>query len=70
MENLNVKAVNDDAGIEDRFITTIEFCSILDTVGTIHITKNCLKYSLIDIEYVKSKFYAVTDKENTLFISK
>ncbi|MGI9533666.1 MAG: hypothetical protein ACR2NW_01845 [Thermodesulfobacteriota bacterium] len=56
MENANLKLVEDGNVNLARLINTGEFCSILDSIGTIHITKNCLKYSLIDIEYVKSRF--------------
>ena len=70
MENNNLKLMEKNKFKNDRLINTYEFCSILDSIGTTHITKNCLKYSLIDIDYVKSKFYMVTENENTLFISK
>ena len=70
MENLNFKIVREESDIKEKYIRTGEFCSILDSLGNIHITKNCLKYSLIDIDYVKNRFYIVTEKENTLFISK
>ena len=55
---------------EDKFIDTDEFCSILDSVGSMHITKNCLKYSLIDMDYVKSNFYIISQTGNTLLITK
>ena len=70
MENSNIKLVEEDEIKADKLIRTNEFFSILDSIGTIHITKNCLKYSLIDINYVRSKFYIITEKESTLFISK
>jgi len=70
MENAKLKIVDKGKIKDNRLIKTGEFCSILDSIGTIHITKNCLKYSLIDIDYVKSKFYIVTDNESTLLISK
>ena len=70
MENTNLKLTDKDEINEKRLINTNEFCSILDSLGTIHITKNCLKYSLIDIDYVISKFYVVTQNGNTLFKSK
>ena len=54
----------------DRLINSKEFCLILENIGTIHITKNCLRYSLINIDYVKSKFYVVTENEDTLLITK
>ena len=41
---------------EVKFIDTTEFSSIHEDTGTIHFTKNCLKYSLIDIDYMKSRF--------------
>lgn len=55
---------------QKKFIDTDEFCSILDSVGTIHITKNCLKYSLIDMDYVNSNFYIINQTGNTLLIVK
>ena len=55
---------------QEKFIDTDEFCSILDSVGTMHITKNCLKYSLIDIDYVTSNFYIINQTGNTLLIVK
>ena len=55
---------------EGKYIDTEEFCSILDSVGTMHITKNCLKYSLIDMDYVKSNFYIISQTGNTLLIVK
>lgn len=70
MENINLRLADEEELNEERLIKTYEFCSILDSLGTIHITKNCLKYSLIDIDYVKSKFYVVTENGNTLLISK
>lgn len=56
--------------VSDKFINTDEFCTILESVGTMHVTKNCLKYSLIDIDYVRSNFYIISQTGNTLLIAK
>ena len=70
MEAKKLKLVEENKINEGKLIRTNEFCSILDSIGTIHITKNCLKYSLIDIDYVRSRFYIVTERENTFLITK
>lgn len=70
MEAKKLKLVEDNKINNEKLINANEFCSILDSIGTIHITKNCLKYSLVDIDYVRSKFYIVTERENTYFITK
>ena len=70
MEAKNLKLVEENKINDEKLIRTNEFCRILDSIGTIHITKNCLKYSLIDIDYVRSKFYIVTERENTFLITK
>ena len=70
MEAKNLKLVEDKKKNNEKLINSNEFCSILDSIGSIHITKNCLKYSLIDIDYVRSKFYIVTERENTFLITK
>ena len=70
MEKEKIFILKDEEIPEDRLISSKEFCTILDSLGTIHITKNCLRYSLINIDYVKSKFYIVTENDDTLLISK
>ena len=70
MEAKNLKLVEGKNKNNEKLINSNEFCSILDSIGSIHITKNCLKYSLIDIDYVRSKFYIVTERENTFLITK
>lgn len=70
MEAKKLKLVEDNKINNEKLINTNEFSSILNFIGTIHITKNCLKYSLVDIDYVRSKFYIVTERENTFLITK